>query len=51
MRAFAALYRISAPALEHIMLGITLTDTTWSGGVIYKRGLQAALHRSRDRFE
>ena len=46
MRAFPPLYRIPAPALEYIMLGITLIGMTWAGGVIYKRALQAALHRS-----
>jgi len=46
MQAFSPLYRIPAPALEYIMLGITLIGMIWAGGVIYKRALQAALHRS-----
>ncbi len=46
MRAFPPLYRIPAPVLEYIMLGITLIGMTWAGGVIYKRALQAAVHRS-----
>ncbi len=46
MQAFPPLYRIPAPVLEYIMLGITLIGMTWAGGVIYKRALQAALHRS-----
>ena len=46
MRRFPPLYRIPAPALEYIMLGITLIGMIWAGGVIYKRALQAAMHRS-----
>ncbi len=46
MQVFPPLYRIPAPVLEYIMLGITLIGMTWAGGVIYKRALQAALHRS-----
>jgi P-type Cu+ transporter len=46
MQAFPPLYRIPAPALGYIMLGITLIGMIWAGGVIYKRALQAALHRS-----
>ncbi len=46
LQAFSPLYRIPAPALEYIMLGITLIGMIWAGGVIYKRALQAALHRS-----
>ena len=46
MQAFPPLYRIPVPALEYIMLGITLIGMIWAGGVIYKRALQAALHRS-----
>ncbi len=46
IRVFPPLYRIPAPALEYIMLGITLIGMIWAGGVIYKRALQAALHRS-----
>src|SRR5580704_4151439 len=46
MQTFSPLYRIPAPALEYIMLGITLIGMIWAGGVVYKRALQAALHRS-----
>jgi Cu+-exporting ATPase len=46
MQASPPLYRIPAPVLEYTMLGITLIGMTWAGGVIYKRALQAALHRS-----
>jgi P-type Cu+ transporter len=46
MQALPPLYRIPAPLLEYAMLAITLIGMIWAGGVIYKRALQAALHRT-----